>query len=275
MESLKELSIRLTPREGSVVFMILSGNCYDQHVAGMLLTKNIYFLHRDKPYLLFFDLTQCISVVTINELLSGDGASGIFTCPTPQVCLCMHAEMLSKQDKQSFAKWLWIWCDWVFWTGLCGEVSYWEWIWCQEHASVCGLRQSWGPCSVWQHHRLRLYWPRCSFVRQLQCCSKCAWYAGMWVEMSRVMCILYMGQFINLVTTHVSGWIEGNYNHHAHTWCMCSHCCAYNFQELLDLIRLGKCAPYYVDSTESKCPFWWLDEILREHGQLPDAVYQL
>ena len=35
---------------------------------------------------MFFDLTKCVQVVTVSELISGDvSASTLFTCPTPQV----------------------------------------------------------------------------------------------------------------------------------------------------------------------------------------------
>ena len=41
---------------------------------------------RDKPFLLFFDIKQCASVVSISELLAGDvDTNTIFTCPTQQV----------------------------------------------------------------------------------------------------------------------------------------------------------------------------------------------
>ena len=43
-------------------------------------------LRRDKPFLMFFDLTKCVQVVTVGELISGEvSASTLFTCPTPQV----------------------------------------------------------------------------------------------------------------------------------------------------------------------------------------------
>ncbi len=39
-----------------------------------------------KPNLLFFDVTKCVQVATVSELLQGSiDASTIFTCPTPQV----------------------------------------------------------------------------------------------------------------------------------------------------------------------------------------------
>ena len=35
---------------------------------------------------MFFDLTKCVQVVTVGELISGEvSASTLFTCPTPQV----------------------------------------------------------------------------------------------------------------------------------------------------------------------------------------------
>ena len=41
---------------------------------------------RDKPYLLFFDITKCATVVSVGELLQGEvDTSSIFTCPTQQV----------------------------------------------------------------------------------------------------------------------------------------------------------------------------------------------
>ena len=49
-------------------------------------TKNVYVIHRNKSFLMFFDLTKCVQVVTVGELISGDvSASTLFTCPTPQV----------------------------------------------------------------------------------------------------------------------------------------------------------------------------------------------
>ncbi len=40
---------------------------------------------RDKPNLLFFDLTRCIQIINVGEIISGNfDASSIFTCPTPQ-----------------------------------------------------------------------------------------------------------------------------------------------------------------------------------------------
>ena len=41
---------------------------------------------RDKPYLLFFDITKCATVVSVGELIQGQvDTSSIFTCPTQQV----------------------------------------------------------------------------------------------------------------------------------------------------------------------------------------------
>lgn len=41
---------------------------------------------RDKPFLLFFDLTRCLQVVSVSEIVNGNfDASSLFTCPTPQV----------------------------------------------------------------------------------------------------------------------------------------------------------------------------------------------
>ena len=43
---------------------------------------------RDKPYLLFFDIKQCATIVSISDLLAGDvDKNSIFTCPTQQVSL--------------------------------------------------------------------------------------------------------------------------------------------------------------------------------------------
>ena len=44
-------------------------------------------LPRDKPYLLFFDLSDCIYVTTtaLTRIIEDDNASLLFTCPTPQV----------------------------------------------------------------------------------------------------------------------------------------------------------------------------------------------
>ena len=43
---------------------------------------------RDKPRLLFFDIKQCATVVSISELLAGEvDTNTIFTCPTQQVTL--------------------------------------------------------------------------------------------------------------------------------------------------------------------------------------------
>ena len=40
---------------------------------------------------MFFDITKCVQVVTINELVSGEvSASTLFTCPTPQVWPQIH-----------------------------------------------------------------------------------------------------------------------------------------------------------------------------------------
>ncbi len=40
----------------------------------------------DRPFLLFFNLVQCASVVSVSEVLSGNfDTSAVFTCPTPQV----------------------------------------------------------------------------------------------------------------------------------------------------------------------------------------------
>lgn len=43
-----------------------------------------FLTYRDKPNLLFFDLTQCITILSFEELVNGD-LSGVFTCPTVQV----------------------------------------------------------------------------------------------------------------------------------------------------------------------------------------------
>ena len=41
---------------------------------------------RNKPNLLFFDLTRCASAISLTDLLNGDlDTSELFTCPTPQV----------------------------------------------------------------------------------------------------------------------------------------------------------------------------------------------
>ena len=62
-------------------------------------TPTCIHVHRDKPFLMFFDLTKCVQVVTVGELISGDvSASTLFTCPTPQVkssaviffCYCVY-----------------------------------------------------------------------------------------------------------------------------------------------------------------------------------------
>jgi choline transporter-like protein 2/4/5 len=43
---------------------------------------------RDKPYLMFFDIKQCATVVSVSELLAGEvDTNTIFTCPTQQVCV--------------------------------------------------------------------------------------------------------------------------------------------------------------------------------------------
>ncbi|CAI7988530.1 Choline transporter-like protein 2 [Geodia barretti] len=43
---------------------------------------------RDKPFLLFFDIKQCATVVSVSELLAGEvDTDTIFTCPTQQVCV--------------------------------------------------------------------------------------------------------------------------------------------------------------------------------------------
>ena len=53
---------------------------------GNLAKTIVVSTHRDKPFLMFFDLTKCVSVVSVGELISGDvSASTLFTCPTPQV----------------------------------------------------------------------------------------------------------------------------------------------------------------------------------------------
>ena len=40
----------------------------------------------DRPFLLFFNLIQCASVVSVSDVLSGSfDTSAVFTCPTPQV----------------------------------------------------------------------------------------------------------------------------------------------------------------------------------------------
>ena len=56
--------------------IFLSGYC-------LLLLCSCY---RDKPYLLFFDLTECIYVVTttVQSILSSN-ESTLFACPTTQV----------------------------------------------------------------------------------------------------------------------------------------------------------------------------------------------
>ena len=42
---------------------------------------------QDKPFLLFFDLTRCLQIISVAEIISGNfDASTLFTCPTPQVC---------------------------------------------------------------------------------------------------------------------------------------------------------------------------------------------
>ncbi|CAI8016272.1 Choline transporter-like protein 4 [Geodia barretti] len=47
---------------------------------------------RDKPFLLFFDIKQCATVVSVSELLAGEvDTDTIFTCPTQQInCLLAH-----------------------------------------------------------------------------------------------------------------------------------------------------------------------------------------
>ena len=56
-------------------------------------TKHLSF-SRDKPFLLFFDIKQCATVVSVSELLAGEvDTDTIFTCPTQQVrtyCLQQH-----------------------------------------------------------------------------------------------------------------------------------------------------------------------------------------
>jgi flavoprotein len=51
------------------------------------VTKHSSF-SRDKPYLMFFDIKQCATVVSVSELLAGEvDTNTIFTCPTQQVCV--------------------------------------------------------------------------------------------------------------------------------------------------------------------------------------------
>ena len=50
------------------------------------INYNCVCVYRDKPFLLFFDIRQCASVVSISDLLAGDfDATALFTCPTQQV----------------------------------------------------------------------------------------------------------------------------------------------------------------------------------------------
>ncbi|KAL5483966.1 hypothetical protein EMCRGX_G020387 [Ephydatia muelleri] len=56
---------------------------------------------KDKPNLLFFDLTQCARVIKLTDLLSGNvDTSKLFTCPTPQVCVesCPTANELGLRE---------------------------------------------------------------------------------------------------------------------------------------------------------------------------------
>ena len=46
---------------------------------------------RDKPYLLFFDIIKCATVVSVGELIQGQvDTSSIFTCPTQQVQMTVN-----------------------------------------------------------------------------------------------------------------------------------------------------------------------------------------
>ena len=60
------------------------------------VTKHSSF-SRDKPYLMFFDIKQCATVVSVSELLAGEvDTNTIFTCPTQQVRMyCLQQYILS------------------------------------------------------------------------------------------------------------------------------------------------------------------------------------
>ena len=52
--------------------------------------------YRDKPYLLFFDITKCATVVSVGELIQGEvDTSSIFTCPTQQVQTTVNVHFFS------------------------------------------------------------------------------------------------------------------------------------------------------------------------------------
>jgi choline transporter-like protein 2/4/5 len=56
---------------------------------------------KDRPYLLFFDIRRCATVVSISELISGDvDTDTIFTCPTQQVCVdeCPDSNSIGVRD---------------------------------------------------------------------------------------------------------------------------------------------------------------------------------